>query len=113
MEGLVDGRARAEVTRPFRSLEDDSDKDVKRQQLGEPLATIPEEVVGEETSDTMTTVHEETRTERFSRKTSREPEELSGWSSEQKRMRDSASSCQQRQCTAETSDKRRKYRGKS
>ena len=51
MEGLVDDRARAEVTRPFRSLEDDNDKDVKRQRLGEPLATIPEEVVGEETSD--------------------------------------------------------------
>ena len=51
MEGLVDDRARAEVTRPFRSLEDDNDKDVKRQRPGEQLATIPEEVVGEETSD--------------------------------------------------------------
>ena len=29
MEGLVDDRARAEVTRPSRSLEDDNDKDVK------------------------------------------------------------------------------------
>ena len=88
MEGLVDSRARAEVTRPFRSLEDDSDKDVKRQQLGEPLAAIPEEVVGEETSETMTDdIAPLSRTGRFSRKTSREPEELSGWSSEQKRMR--------------------------
>ena len=64
LEGLVDDRAKAEATRPFRS--DDNDKDVKRQRLGEPLATIPDEVVGEETSDTMTDdtaplVHEETR----------------------------------------------------
>ena len=46
MSGLVDDRARAEVTRPFRSLEDDNDKDVRRQRFGEPLATIPEEFVG-------------------------------------------------------------------
>ena len=49
MEGLLDDRAR-----PFRSLEDDNDKDVKRKRLGEPLDTIPEEVVGVETSDIMT-----------------------------------------------------------
>ena len=54
MEGIVDDRAKAEITRPFRSLEDDNDKDVKRQRLGEPSATFPLEVVGEETSDIMT-----------------------------------------------------------
>ena len=69
MEGLVDEGARAEVTRPFRLVEDDNDKDVKRQRLGEPLAAIPEEVVVEETSDTMTEetaplFHEEVRRER-------------------------------------------------
>ena len=90
MEGLVDDRARAEVTRPFRSLEDDNDKDVKLQRLGEPLATIPEEVVGEETSDIMTDdtaplVHVQTRRERFNSETSREPEELSTGSGGPKR----------------------------
>ena len=75
MEGLVDDRARAEVTRPLRSIEDDNDKDLKRQQLGGPLATNPEEVVSEETSDMMTDDtgrlgHEETRRERFNKKTS-------------------------------------------
>ena len=44
----------------------------KRQRLREPLATIPERVVGEETRDMMTDdtaplVHEETRSERFNR----------------------------------------------
>ena len=42
MEGIVDERVRAEITRPLRSLEDDNDEEVKRQRLGEPLATIPE-----------------------------------------------------------------------
>ena len=84
--------ARAEVIRPFRSLEDDNDMDVKRQRLGEPLATLPAEVVGEETSDIMTDeaaplVHEERGRERFTRKTSREPEELSCGIGEPKRMR--------------------------
>ena len=52
-EGNVDDRTRAEITMPFRSIEDDY-MDVKRQRLGEPLATIPEEVAGPETSDMMT-----------------------------------------------------------
>ena len=86
-EGLVDDRARAEITRPFRSLEDDNDKDVKRQRLGEPLATTPEEDVGVETSDirmgdTAPLVHEETR-----RTHSTEPEELCSGSSGPKRLR--------------------------
>ena len=85
-------RARAEVTRSFRSLEDDNDKDVKRQWLGEPLATIPEEVAGEGASDMMTddtapSVHEEAIRERFNRITSKDPEELSSGSGRQKRMR--------------------------
>ena len=40
MEGTVDERVRAEITRPLRSIEDDNDVEVKRQRLGEPLATI-------------------------------------------------------------------------
>ena len=92
MEGIVDARAKAEITRSFRSLEDDNDKDMKRQRLGEPLATIPEEVVCVETNDIMTDdtaplVHEEARRKRFNKKTSREPEELSSGSREPKRMR--------------------------
>ena len=72
MERLVNDRAKTEVTRPFRSLEDDNDKDVKRQQLGELLATIPMVDVCAETSDTMThdtapLVQEETRRKRFSK----------------------------------------------
>ena len=42
MEDIVDERSRAEITRPLRSFEDDNDVEVKRQRLGEPLATIPE-----------------------------------------------------------------------
>ena len=69
MEGIVDDRAGAEITRPFQSIEDDNDMAVKRQRLGEPLALIPEEVPGGETSDMMTDdfvplVHEEARRER-------------------------------------------------
>ena len=65
---------------------------VKRQRLGEPLATIPEEVAGGETSDMMTDdpdplVHEGARRERFTKKTSREQEELSCGGSDPKRMR--------------------------
>ena len=54
MEGIVDDRARKEITRPFRSVEDDNDKDVKRQRLGTPLAAIPVADVGVESRDTMT-----------------------------------------------------------
>ena len=43
MEGIVDDRARAEITRPSRSVGDDNDKDVKWQRLGEPLDTIAQE----------------------------------------------------------------------
>ena len=69
----MDDRARAEITRPFPSIEDDNDVDVKGQRLGDPLATSPDSVAGAETSDKMTDdlvplVHEE--------KTSRGPEEL-------------------------------------
>ena len=42
MEGIVDERVRAEITRPLRSIEDDNYVEVKRQRLGEPLAMIPE-----------------------------------------------------------------------
>ena len=42
MEGIVDERVKEEIMRPFRSIEDDDDVEVKRQRLGEPLATIPE-----------------------------------------------------------------------
>ena len=42
MEGIVDERVREEITRPLRSIENDNDVEVKRQRLGEPLATIPE-----------------------------------------------------------------------
>ena len=45
MEGIVDERVRAEITRPLRSLEDDNDEEVKRRRLGEPLATIPRRVM--------------------------------------------------------------------
>ena len=68
---------------------------MKRQQLGEPLATIPEEVAGAETSDTMADdtaplVHEGARRERereIHQETSRGSEELSSGSSDPKRMR--------------------------
>ena len=42
MEGIVNERARAEITRSSQAPEDDNDRQVKRQRLGEPLATIPE-----------------------------------------------------------------------
>ena len=38
MEGIVNERVRAEITRPLRSLEDNNDEEVKRRKLGEPLA---------------------------------------------------------------------------
>ena len=76
MEGLVDG--------PFRSLDDDNDKDVKRQRLGELLATTPEEVVGEETSGT-TLPHSFTKRQEEKYSTGKPPE--SRRSSEPKRMR--------------------------
>ena len=85
VEGIVGDRARAEITRPFRSFEVDKDMDVKRQRLGEPLATIPEEVAGAETSDMMSDdlvplLHEEARRGRL-------PEELSSGSSIPKRIK--------------------------
>ena len=45
MEGIVDERVRAEITRPLRSLEDDKDEEVKKRRLGEPLATIRRRVM--------------------------------------------------------------------
>ena len=59
---------------------------MKRQRLGEPLATIPEQVSGDEASDitmdeTARLVHEEARKDgRVDRKTSRGSEELSSGS---------------------------------
>ena len=96
MEGIVDDRASAEITRPFRSIEDDNDIEVKRQRLGEPPATIPEEVAGAVTSDMMTDdpvphVHEEARRERFTSKRSKEREELSIGRSDPKQMRTACS----------------------
>ena len=88
MEGIVDERVKAEITRPLRPIEDDNDVEVKRQRLGEPLATIPE------TSDEMMDhpvplVHEEVKRERSTKKTSREPVEVSSGSGGPKRMRTS------------------------
>ena len=61
-------RAKAEITRSSQAPEDDNDKEVKRQRLGEPLATIPEGVAGDDSSDikmddTAPLVHEEARNE--------------------------------------------------
>ena len=79
-------RVRGEITRPLRTIEDDNDVEVKRQRLGEPLATIPE------TSDALMEdpvpiVHEDWKRERLTKKTSREPVEMSISSSGPKRMR--------------------------
>ena len=46
-EETVNERAKAEITRSSQAPEDDTDKEVKRQRLGEPLATIPEQVSGD------------------------------------------------------------------
>ena len=62
MEGIVHERVTAEITRPFRSIEDDNDVDVKRQRLGEPLATIPE-TSDEMMEDPVPLVHEEWKRE--------------------------------------------------
>ena len=89
MEGIVDERVRAEITRPLRSIEDDNDVEVKRQRLGEPLATIPE-TRDEMMEDPVPIVHEEWKRERLTKKTSREPVEMSSSSSSgPKRMRTS------------------------
>ena len=58
MEGIVDERVRAEITRPLRSIEDDNDVEAKRQRLGEPLATIPE-TSDEIMEDPVPIVHED------------------------------------------------------
>ena len=71
MEGIVDERARAEITRPLRSIEDDNDVEVKRQRLGEPLATIPE-TRDEMMEDPVPIVHEDWKRERLTKKISRE-----------------------------------------
>ena len=62
MEGIVDERVRAEITRPHRSIEDDNDVKVKRQRLGEPLATIPE-ASDEMMEDPVPIVHEDWKRE--------------------------------------------------
>ena len=85
---IVDERVRAEITRPFRSIEDDNDVEVKRQRLGEPLAAIPE-TSDEMMEDPVPLVHEELKRERLTKKTSREPMEMSGGSGGAKRMRTS------------------------
>ena len=88
MEGIVDERVRAEITRPLRSIEDDNDVEVKRQRLGEPLATIPE-TSDEMLEDPLPLVHEEVKRERLTKKTSRESMEMSSGSGGPKRMRTS------------------------
>ena len=86
MEGIVDERVRAEITRPLRSIEDDNDVEVNRQRLGEPLATIPE-TSGEMMDDPVPLVHEEVKRERLTKKTSKEPMEVSRGSGGPKRER--------------------------
>ena len=86
MEGIVDERAKAEITRPLRSSEDDNDVEVKRQRLGEPLATI-RETSDEMMEDPVPIVHEDWKRQRLTKKTSREPVEMSSSSSGPKRMR--------------------------
>ena len=86
MEGIVDGRVREEITRPLRSIEDDNDVEVKRQRLGEPLATIPE-TSDEMMEDPDPIVHEEWNRERLTKKPSRELVEMSSSSSGPKRMK--------------------------
>ena len=85
MEGIVDERVRAEITRPLQSLEDDNDEEVKRR-LGEPLATIPE-TSDEMMEDPVPIVHEDWKRERLTKNFSREPVELSSSSSGPKRMK--------------------------
>ena len=58
VEGIVDERVRAEIMRPLRSIEDDNDVSVKRQRLGEPLATILE-TSDEMMEDSVPIVHED------------------------------------------------------
>ena len=84
VEGIVDERDRAEITRPLRSIEDDNDVEVKRQ----PLAKIPE-TNEEMLEDPVPLVHEEVKRERWTKKTSREPVEMSSGSGGPKRMRTS------------------------
>ena len=86
LEGIVDERVRAEITRPLRSIEDDNDVEVKRQRLGEPLATIPE-TSDEMMEDPVPIVHEDWKRERLTKKTSRELVEMSSSSSGPKRMK--------------------------
>ena len=86
MEGIVDERVRAEITRPLRSFEDDNDEEVKRRRLGEPLATIPE-TSDEVMEDPVPIVHEDWKRERLTKNFSREPVELSSSSSGPKRMK--------------------------
>ena len=76
------------ITRPLRSIEDDNDVEVKRQRLGEPLATILE-TSDEMMEDPVPLVHEELKRERLTKKTSREPVEMSSSSSGPKRIRTS------------------------
>ena len=66
MEGIVDERVRAEITRPLRSVENDNDEEVKRRRLGEPLATIPE-TSDEVMEDPVPTVHEDWKRERLTK----------------------------------------------
>ena len=86
MEGIVDEKVRAEIRRPLRSIEDDNDVEVKRQRLGEPLATIPE-TSDEMMEDPVPIVHEDWKRERLIKNFSREPVEMSSNSSGPKRMK--------------------------
>ena len=92
MEEIVNERAKAKITRSSQAPEDENDQEVKRQRLGAPLASSPEDMVGEEASDftmddTGRLVHEEARKEgRVDRKTARDSEELSSGSNGPKRL---------------------------
>ena len=104
MEGIVDERVRAEITRPLRSIEDDNDVEVKRQRLGEPLATIPE-TSGEMMEDPVPLVQEEWKTRAIDRENL---QRTCGDAQQQQRSKTNeniVSSCQQCQCSAETFDK--------
>ena len=96
----------SEITRPLRSIEDDNDVEVKRQRLGEPLATILE-TSDEMMEDPVPIVHEDWKRERLTKKLSREPVEMSSSSSGPKPNENIVSSCQQCQCSTETFDKDR------
>ena len=86
MEGIVDERVKAEITRPLRSLEEENDEEVKRRRLGDLLARIPE-TSDEVMEDPVPIVHEDWKRERSTKSFPRELVELSSSSSGPKRMK--------------------------